>query len=292
MLNSFLINNYSIYHNLPISRPLDIYDLLESSMFGFHIKMAVVVDTGPLIKGKDIRTLGQEFYTVPQVLEEVRDKHSRAILCLRLEEIKITEPTEEDITYVVEFAKKTGDIRSLSTTDIKVIALACKLQRERGGELKESPTDMLTNNNKKHHMNDDWITPENFKATAEDTRACILTMDFAMQNVAIQMGLRLLSLGGLEIRHLKRWVQKCRSCFDICEDPEKEFCPACGNHTLYKISYSIDAEGKTQYHEPKKLRKNLRGSVFPIPAPKGGRNNDDIILREDQLLLMGGRQNK
>jgi len=73
---------------------------------------------------------------------------------------------------------------------------------------------------------------------------------------------------------------------------EKEFCPSCGNHTLYKISYSIDAEGKTQYYEPKKKKNYQRGNVFPIPNPKGGKFNNDMILREDQLLMMGGRQNK
>ncbi|CAG9322386.1 unnamed protein product [Blepharisma stoltei] len=253
--------------------------------------MAVVVDTGPLIKGKDIRSLGQDFYTVPQVIQEVRDKHARALLSLHLEEIKTTEPTEEDLSYTLEFARKTGDIRSLSATDIKVIALACRLERERGGLLKSEPGEIRSNENQVHRMDNEWITPENFKSTP-DSRVCVLTLDYAIQNVAIQMGLRLLSLGGLEIKYLKRWVQKCRSCHEICEDPEKEFCEACGNHTLYKISYSIDAEGKTQYHEPRKTKNNLRGQVYPVPTPKGGKNNSDLILREDQLLMMGGRQNK
>jgi len=164
-----------------------------------------VVDTGPLIKGKDIRSLGSDFYTIPQVISEVRDKHARALLSLRLEEIKITEPTEEDVAYVIEFARKTGDVRSLSNVDISVIALACKLERERGGELRPEPGDIRSNNNRSHNMNDEWITPENFKSTV-DGRVCILTLDYAMQNVAIQIGLRLISLGGLEIKYLKRWV--------------------------------------------------------------------------------------
>ena len=37
---------------------------------------------------------------------------------------------------------------------------------------------------------------------------------------------------------------------------------------------------------------DLTGTIYPIPLPKGGKNSNDIILREDQLLLMGGRQNK
>lgn len=29
----------------------------------------------------------------------------------------------------------------------------------------------------------------------------------------------------------------------------------------------------------------LRGTKYSIPLPKGGRNNDDLILREDELMV-------
>jgi len=248
--------------------------------------MAIVVDTGPLIKGSNLRKLGEEFYTIPQVLQEVRDKNTRSSLGLKLEELKVTLPTEEDVEFVQEFARKTGDIRSLSSTDIGVIALACKLHRENGGQLAQNPGEILTNQNKASDWNE-WITPENFTQ-----RVGMMSLDFAMQNVAKQLGLRVLSAGGLEIRHVKRWVQKCRACFEICEDVEKEFCPWCGNHTLYKISYSVNPKGEKVFHEPKKKKSNLQGTVYPIPLPKGGKQHDDVILREDQLYLMGGRQHK
>ena len=101
--------------------------------------MSVVLDTGPLIKGTDLRKLGECFFTTSQVLQEVRDKSARKSLTLKLEEIKTTEPTEEEVSYVLNFAKKTGDLQSLSDTDIGIIALACRLHKEAGGSLCSEP---------------------------------------------------------------------------------------------------------------------------------------------------------
>lgn len=42
-----------------------------------------------------------------------------------------------------------------------------------------------------------------------------LTTDFAMQNVMLQLGLRLLSLQGRAVKRLKSWVLKCDGCRQI-----------------------------------------------------------------------------
>jgi len=51
---------------------------------------------------------------------------------------------------VTEFARKTGDLRSLSTTDIRVIALAYTLERELVGtdHLRTEPTKKVIATNK------------------------------------------------------------------------------------------------------------------------------------------------
>ena len=250
--------------------------------------MAVVLDSGPLIKGSDLRKLGDVFYTIPQVLQEVRDSHAREKLLVKLEEIKTTDPTEADILYVIEFSKKTGDYPSLSDTDIRILALACRLHRESGGTLSDSPGEIRPFQNQAKL--DEWITPENYKV--QDGRVCLVSYDFAVQNVGIQAGIKLVNNGGLEIRFLKRWAKRCKSCGEVCEDVEKEFCPDCGNHTLVKVSYTVEADGSKKFYEPRIKRNLLAGTVYPIPAPKGGKNCEDVILREDQLFLMGGRQNK
>ena len=44
-------------------------------------------------------------------------------------------------------------------------------------------------------------------------KSACMTGDYAMQNVALQMGLNLISMDGMSIRHLKTWVLRCHGCF-------------------------------------------------------------------------------
>ncbi|KAI9103084.1 Nin one binding Zn-ribbon like-domain-containing protein [Phlyctochytrium arcticum] len=161
-----------------------------------------------------------------------------------------------------------------------------------------------TRNNKKSRaaladLGDDegWITPNNIKRvkgrhsgnrrtkpkkTAQALPVACITADFAMQNVLIQMGLRLVSLDGMAITQLRNYVLRCHACYKVTKDMDKKFCPSCGNNTLIRTSVGVDAEGNTTYFLKKNFQYITRGSKFPIPTPKGGRNNNDILLREDQ----------
>jgi len=103
-----------------------------------------------------------------------------------------------------------------------------------------------------------------------------------MQNVLLQMNLNLLSVDGISIKKVQKWIKRCYSCKRICKDLEALFCPICGSNSLTKISYTVDSEGNTFFNLPRKKR-NLRGLKYPIPHPKGGRYNNDLILRSDQM---------
>ena len=50
----------------------------------------------------------------------------------------------------------------------------------------------------------------------ESLVACV-TADFAMQNVILQLGLRLISPTGQAIRQLRRWVLRCTACSRLCK---------------------------------------------------------------------------
>lgn len=62
------------------------------------------------------------------------------------------------------------------------------------------------------------------------------------------------------------------------------FCDYCGSHTLIKVSVYIREDGTITYFKNPKRKVNLKGTIFSIPKPVGGRNSKDMILREDQLL--------
>ncbi|CAA0406719.1 unnamed protein product [Arabidopsis thaliana] len=121
------------------------------------------------------------------------------------------------------------------------------------------------------------------RALSESSVACI-TGDYAMQNVILQMGLRLLAPGGMQIRQLHRWILKCHACYTVTPEIGRIFCPKCGNGgTLRKVAVTIGANGAII--AACKPRITLRGTQYSIPMPKGGREaiTKNLILREDQL---------
>ncbi len=141
----------------------------------------------------------------------------------------------------------------------------------------------------------EWITPENFGEKSydlvpaaeevvqreESTVACVTT-DFTMQNLMLQMGLRLLSPDGRVVRSVRRWQLQCYSCWeDVVGDLSRQFCPKCGNATLARVSVSVE-NGVVRYRRSNRGI-SKRGKVYPIPKPKGGRGNKDLILREDVM---------
>lgn len=51
--------------------------------------------------------------------------------------------------------------------------------------------------------------------SAQTSSVCILTGDFAMQNVIVQMGLRLVTKDNQRITRLSQWVLRCTACYAV-----------------------------------------------------------------------------
>ncbi|GMT00999.1 hypothetical protein PENTCL1PPCAC_23173, partial [Pristionchus entomophagus] len=95
----------------------------------------LVLDAGPIIdSASSIPALAHNFYAPEDVIRELRDgKTKRALEQLQLTcDIIIREPSIDALRLASDGAKKTGDFRSLSIVDLKVIALTIDLQRENG----------------------------------------------------------------------------------------------------------------------------------------------------------------
>jgi len=145
-----------------------------------------------------------------------------------------------------------------------------------------------------------WITPENIaemsgqgteEREAEDQRVACATVDFAMQNVMLQIGLRVLNIDGMVVKQVKQFVLKCHGCFKICNDVTKTFCPSCGNATLMRVSKWVQADGTITYSKGIK-NFSTRGTKYTLPLPVQGRGKDDLVLREDQIAMSRHRQRK
>ncbi|KAK7705352.1 20S-pre-rRNA D-site endonuclease nob1 [Botryosphaeria dothidea] len=157
--------------------------------------------------------------------------------------------------------------------------------------------------------NDGWITPSNIKkkqardlhSSAETgdanktMQAAIMTTDFAMQNVILQMNLNLVSPSLQRVKHLKTFVLRCHACFLTTKEMGKQFCPRCGKPTLTRVTCTTAANGEFKLHLKKNMQWNNRGERYSVPKPAsksasgritsgGGKDGwgADLILAEDQ----------
>ncbi|XP_015225249.1 PREDICTED: RNA-binding protein NOB1-like, partial [Cyprinodon variegatus] len=147
---------------------------------------------------------------------------------------------------------------------------------QRAGGLQDDQSDDEDKENEPEDEEDDddgggggWITPSNISQVKmesadwtepADVRVGCLTTDFAMQNVLIQMGLRVLSVNGMVIKQARSYILRCHACFKTTSNMNKAFCPHCGNRTLKKLAVTLNDDGSVQMHfsrNPKVL--NPRG---------------------------------
>ncbi|KAG2501826.1 hypothetical protein HYH03_000325 [Edaphochlamys debaryana] len=118
-----------------------------------------------------------------------------------------------------------------------------------------------------------------------------VTADFAMQNVMLQMGLRLVSRDGKQITRVSRWALRCSACFFVTKEAGRVFCPRCGNLTMDRVEVTVGPGGAEFFGVRKKFI--LRGTRYSLPKPRGGRAAaKNPILREDVMLARAGRQRK
>jgi RNA-binding protein NOB1 len=145
----------------------------------------------------------------------------------------------------------------------------------------------------------DWITPENVADVKKEfnglslgdeeaarPKVALITTDFAVQNVVLQMGLKLIAVdGGHLIRKTKQFVLRCHACFKITNDMNRKFCPSCGNlRTLKRVAVSVNESGEKIIHINFHKPINVRGTRYPLPAPKGGKHSNNPVLVEDQPI--------
>ena len=140
----------------------------------------------------------------------------------------------------------------------------------------------LEDDDEEHDNDTDLPDAEHIQhPSGEESAVCCITADFPMQNVLLQMGLRLAAPDGLRISSVSRWVLRCSACYQVTKEVGRLFCPRCGNAALDKVRVVVGPDGAEQYGVKKKHI--LRGTKYSIPRPRGGRSRD-VILREDQLL--------
>ena len=159
----------------------------------------VILDTSAFIQGYNLST-DEEYYTVPEVLGEIREELGRlryegARGSGRLREISPEEPWVEEIE---EKARASGENHKLSATDKRLLALG--LQLKAGGR---EPT--------------------------------VVSDDYSVQNMASRLGFRFVSQATRGIKKVLTWTIYCPGCRRAFDSPqEDDVCPVCGTELKRK----------------------------------------------------------
>ncbi|RWS12383.1 RNA-binding protein NOB1-like protein [Dinothrombium tinctorium] len=312
----------------------------------------LVVDTAAFIHCSPLHEIAENLYSVDGVFDEIKDKATRERVAALPYAITFREPLSEDLKFVADFAKKTGDYCTLSLVDLKIIALTYSLEKRFNGTqhlhsepnhqkviarlpnhtakttakidgfympqindkekeseeinykkcTEEKAENINEASDKIESENDDessWITPNNIqqmkkklsflKISDNDSDkvsvACI-TSDFAIQNVLMQIGLKVVSVdGGAIIRETKQFVLRCHACFKITTDMERKFCRSCGNlGTLKRVVVKVNEKGEKVVFINFRKPINIRGTRYSLPMPKSGKHTNNPILVEDQPI--------
>lgn len=152
-----------------------------------------------------------------------------------------------------------------------------------------------------------WITTENLeenlikengevqdKAEEEVLKAAVSTGDFAMQNVALQMGLNLVNpTNGRHITQVKSFMLRCHACFKLCPFPRngtvKQFCPSCGNNTLRRCTVSVSESGQIHVFLKRNMQWSHRGDRYSLPNPQSHKarraKRNDMLAAQSSVLL-------
>ncbi len=125
--------------------------------------------------------------TVPSVVEELRDENARTTM--ELMNVRVEPPLQGLKKEVRSKAGITRDSEELSETDIDILAKALEYSRR------------------------------------EET--ILVTDDFAIQNTAIQLGIRVMPAAQRKIKDILLWEKRCIGCKR--RFPEGDVCPVCGS---------------------------------------------------------------
>jgi len=157
-------------------------------------KGCAVVDTSALLVDNAVQYLqGYHCFTVPKVIEEVKTlRHKAGVeVLLDAKVLDVVEVARDCLREVVEVARKSGDITSLSKTDLEVLALALQLKRQ-GRDL------------------------------------VLITDDYTVQNLASRLKIRCRSIRVKGIEKRIRWRYRCTACGKVYYEFLEE-CNICGH---------------------------------------------------------------
>lgn len=171
---------------------IGLFNVLENASVGKNKRVYVLDASAFMIGGIEPREGAS--YTTESVIIEVRGsiiQKSRVEGLIASRMLKICSPQKRYIELVRQRSIELGELRSLSETDIEVLALAL--------ELKDQELDVT-----------------------------IISDDYSIQNIAASFKIKWSGIKYLGISRLIRWKMVCEICKYETYDMKDILCPKCG----------------------------------------------------------------
>jgi UPF0271 protein len=142
--------------------------------------------------------------TVPSVADELKSRDSVLRFDLAKEGgLRVEWPEPEMVKEILKMAEHTRDSEELSKTDLEILA----------------------------------------KALEYRGKGVLLTDDYAVQNVAVQLGIQVKPVAHKKIKDILIWQKQCIGCKKTFD--KGDICPICGSPLKKKRKKSI--KGKSQF---------------------------------------------
>jgi len=172
----------------------------DSDLDNGEKKVILVFDTAGFLAKYHLYVSAKniEIYTVPRVLEEVKDRESLNALeaGLVVGRVKVFKPSQSSKKSVAEKAKAIGEYISLTETDLEVAALAYEL--------------------KSMH------------------EVVVITDDYSLQNLLLSLGIPFKPLRTYGVKELRTYLVYCKNCGYVSPSGEELLCPICGSRLTRK----------------------------------------------------------
>lgn len=176
------------------------------------------------------------------------------------------EEVDEKLEKVEEVVEKVEEVEEENCEELTELEEKLENMKLEGEGVKEEPQEEeeekpinpnLWAENKDYDTDDEdgWINPDNFDylvlgkeelekvETLKDIGVFIMTSDFAMQNIILQIGIPLLAIDEYAIKRVKTYILECYTCWKLCRDTSKQFCPSCKYATLLKVTCAYNQDG-------------------------------------------------
>ncbi|KAH6638865.1 Nin one binding Zn-ribbon like-domain-containing protein [Boeremia exigua] len=254
-------------------------------------------------KGQNKKNKPEQAQTEEMILEqpateaEPQQKPEEPVVQEAVQEQPASLLTEEKPVEVESTSESAAESLEKDMTSLEISNEAQEPTPPASDDEDDNDGDWITETNLPEHQIKDSTIQASVRAQGPTQMdVATMTIDFAMQNVLLQMNLKLITTNMQRIKKLSSKVLRCHACFQIVKDMSKQFCPRCGGATLARVSCSTNAKGEFHIHLAKNYTYNKRGDKFSIPKPIAGTANTkwsgigggkggwgrDLVLAEDQ----------